>query len=267
MDTLVYDYVGNDALTYYLYDYDNLCQRVRGIEIKEKNYLSALSAINEKFECWIKYKLEHYTEEENAKLPVMEYENAHTPGEVKMVDRAVWVAEDDDTDIFFEPINIINTHISDEENKAISALSQFNPRTYWYDIIKEQFKEADITSFEENVEYYIVTPTGSFKKVIKEEVQVPDSQVTYYTKKKGYDEELLNKYETVKDKVYLKNIISVPLKTIYLKQFTGDLNYAGFKYGINLKSIKRTLDSKDLVSRLIVKENTNEHAIDGFCTI
>lgn len=267
MDTLVYDYVGNDALTYYLYDYDNLCQRVRGIEIKEKNYLSALSAINEKFECWIKYELEHYTEEENAKLPVMEYENAHTPGEVKMVDRAVWVAEDDDTDIFFEPVNIINTHISDKENEAISALSQFNPRTYWYDIIKEQFEEADITSFEENVEYYIVTPTGSFKKVIKEEVQVPDSQVTYYTKKKGYDEELLNKYETVKDKVYLKNIISVPLKTIYLKQFTGDLNYAGFKYGINLKSIKRTLDSKDLVSRLIVKENTNEHAIDGFCTI
>jgi hypothetical protein len=123
MDTLVYDYVGNDALTYYLYDYDNLCQRVRGIEIKEKNYLSALSAINEKFECWIKYKLEHYTEEENAKLPVMEYENAHTPGEVKMVDRAVWVAEDDDTDIFFEPINIINAHISDKENEVISALS------------------------------------------------------------------------------------------------------------------------------------------------
>ena len=267
MDILVYDYVGNDALTYYLYDYDNLCQRVRGIEIKEKNYLSALSAINEKFECWIKYKLEHYTEEENAKLPVMEYENAHTPGEVKMVNRAVWVAEDDDTDIFFEPINIINTHISDKENEVISALSQFNPRTYWYDIIKEQFEEADITSFEENVEYYIVTPTGSFKKVVKEENQVPDSQVTYYTKKKGYDEELINKYETVKDKNYLKNIISVPLKTIYLKQFTGDLNYAGFKYGINLKSIKRTLDSKDLVSRLVVKENTNEHAIDGFCTI
>jgi hypothetical protein len=45
------------------------------------------------------------------------------------------------------------------------------------------------------------------------------------------------------------------------------LNYAGFRYGVNLKSIKRTLDSKELVSRLIVKENTNEHGIDGFCTI
>jgi hypothetical protein len=59
----------------------------------------------------------------------------------------------------------------------------------------------------------------------------------------------------------------VPDKTIYLKEYVGDLNYAGFRYGVNLKSIKRTLDSKELVSRLIVKENTNEHAMDGFCTI
>jgi hypothetical protein len=59
----------------------------------------------------------------------------------------------------------------------------------------------------------------------------------------------------------------VPDKKLFLKQFTGDLNFAGFKYGINLKSIKRSLDSKELVSRLIVKENTNEHAKDGFCTI
>jgi hypothetical protein len=25
MDTLVYDYVGNNALEYYIYDYDDLC--------------------------------------------------------------------------------------------------------------------------------------------------------------------------------------------------------------------------------------------------
>ena len=43
IDTLVYDYVGNDALSYYRYDYDDLCQKVRGIEVKEKNYLSALN--------------------------------------------------------------------------------------------------------------------------------------------------------------------------------------------------------------------------------
>jgi hypothetical protein len=48
---------------------------------------------------------------------------AHTPGEVKMIEREVWVAEDDETDIVFEPINIPNTHISDKQNKEISALT------------------------------------------------------------------------------------------------------------------------------------------------
>lgn len=270
IDTLVYDYVGNDALSYYIYDYDDLCQKVRGIEIKEKNYLSALSQINEKFECWIKYELEHYTEEENSQLSLSEYENAHTPGEVKMTERIVWIAEDDETDIFFDPINIINTHISDKQNEVVSALSQFNPRTYWYDEIKDQFKkveDSNFHAFEENVDYYTLTPTGSFRIVDKLTIPIPDGQETYYIKIEGADEDKIKEYERVPDKNYLKNILMIPIKTIYLKQFTGDLNYAGFKYGINLKSIKRTMDSKDFVSRLIVKENINEHAMDGFCTI
>lgn len=268
IDTLVYDYVGNDALSIYIYDYDNLCQKVRAIEAKEKNYLSVLSSISERFECWIKYQMEHYTSEENEQLSVNSYGLAHTPGEVKMVERAIWVAEDDSTDIIFDPINITNFHISKLQDEAVSALSQFNPRTYWYDEVRNNFEKVDdIHSFKEGVEYYIVTPTGSFKLVDTEEQKIPDSQETYYVKKENADEELLEKYEEVADKTYLKNYIQVPLKTIYLKQFTGDLNYAGFRYGINLKSIKRTQDSKDLVSRLIVKENTNEQALDGFCTI
>lgn len=44
-------------------------------------------------------------------------------------------------------------------------------------------------------------------------------------------------------------------------------NYAGFKYGINLKSIKRNIDSEAIVSKLVVKNNSNEFATDGFCSI
>jgi hypothetical protein len=81
---LVYDYVGENALDWYIYDYDDYCQKVRSIEAKEKNYLSALTAINEKFKCWIKYELNHYTEKDNENLTLNKYNNAHTPGEVKM---------------------------------------------------------------------------------------------------------------------------------------------------------------------------------------
>lgn len=60
------------------------------------------------------------------------------------------------------------------------------------------------------------------------------------------------------------NILS---KQLYFHNYTGDYNYAGFRYGVNLKSITRTDDSKQIVSKLIVKQNSNEFGEHGFCTI
>lgn len=47
----------------------------------------------------------------------------------------------------------------------------------------------------------------------------------------------------------------------------GQVNNIDFKYGINLKSINRTQESEDIVSKLIVKNNNNEHALYGSCSI
>lgn len=56
-------------------------------------------------------------------------------------------------------------------------------------------------------------------------------------------------------------------KTITFRKNVGKENHAGFRYGINLKSIQRTLDSNQLSSKVIVKPNSNELAEGGFCTI
>lgn len=67
-------------------------------------------------------------------------------------------------------------------------------------------------------------------------------------------------------RVFLEN--GVPKKTISFKRYSpDDLNYAGFKYGINEKSIKRTIDSKAAVTKLIVKDNNNEFAQNGMASI
>ena len=58
-----------------------------------------------------------------------------------------------------------------------------------------------------------------------------------------------------------------PVKRVEFKEYTGQDNYTGFKYGINLKSIKRTLDSDQIVSKIIVKPNSNEYGVDGYCDI
>lgn len=56
-------------------------------------------------------------------------------------------------------------------------------------------------------------------------------------------------------------------KKVKFKNYIGKDNYAGFKYGVNLKQIQRTKGSKNIVTKLIVKENNNQHAESRFCTI
>lgn len=57
------------------------------------------------------------------------------------------------------------------------------------------------------------------------------------------------------------------IKKIVFKPYTGKKNWSGFHYGINLKSIQRTIESNEITTKSIVKPNYNEHAPNGFCTI
>ena len=56
-------------------------------------------------------------------------------------------------------------------------------------------------------------------------------------------------------------------KSVKFKNYIGKDNYAGFHYGVNLQGIQRTYESKNIVTKLMVKSNSNEYAPNGFCTI
>ena len=58
-----------------------------------------------------------------------------------------------------------------------------------------------------------------------------------------------------------------PLKYVYLRQYAGKDNYAGFKYGINLNSIERTINSDEIVTKLIVDQSQSEYVDEGFISI
>lgn len=60
---------------------------------------------------------------------------------------------------------------------------------------------------------------------------------------------------------------AIDKKTVCFKNYIGENNYAGFRYGVNLKDIQRTYESKNIVTKLIVKQNSNKYAENGFCTI
>lgn len=58
-----------------------------------------------------------------------------------------------------------------------------------------------------------------------------------------------------------------PKKEIAFKPFLGKKNWAGFRKGINLKHITREIDNSQIITKTIVKPNSNEFAPYGFCTI
>lgn len=89
----------------------------------------------------------------------------------------------------------------------------------------------------------------------------PDTgEILYGKDKKWYDEEG-NEIECPTEEAYRQQ------KFISFHEYAGEHNYVGFKYGINSKSIQRTLDSNAIVSKMIVKDNANEFARNGFCSI
>ncbi len=72
-------------------------------------------------------------------------------------------------------------------------------------------------------------------------------------------------HDTETGKMWL--IDGKPQKTVTFHEKAGDEIGYGFIYGHDLKSIQRTVASDQIVSKVIVAPNVNEHAADGFCTI
>ncbi len=64
-----------------------------------------------------------------------------------------------------------------------------------------------------------------------------------------------------------KVINGKPQKFIYFKEQIGEEVGTGFIYGIDLKTISRTVNSDKITTKVIVSPNSNEFAQDGFCTI
>ena len=91
----------------------------------------------------------------------------------------------------------------------------------------------------------------------------------YYThignSEENRDYQFINFEQALEDKIpiYEKR----KRKFIQFKEYIGIENFTGFRYGINLTSINRELNSNQITTKLIVEPNVNEYAPDGFCTI
>ena len=91
---------------------------------------------------------------------------------------------------------------------------------------------------------------------------------TYYIYDHLNKEYILSSNEYDDNKIYYdkKERKRQDKKVVFYGEILED-NPIGFKYGINLKDVVRTLDSDQIATKIIVKNNSNEYANNGFCSI
>ena len=143
-----------------------------------------------------------------------------------------------------------------------------------------QYIKDSLGGYYQNSEgQYILIPEGLYPETTYRKELKPSEEEINHRKRKAAmailgevsKEDWLEPWESLKsykfEDFFYKELIKVPKKTAVFKRYVGKENWAGFKYGINLKSIQRTLDSEQIVSKIIIKSNKNEHAKDGMCTV
>lgn len=66
---------------------------------------------------------------------------------------------------------------------------------------------------------------------------------------------------------YITSTENKPNKYVYLREYAGKDNWAGFKYGINLESIERNINSEEIVTKLIVDMSQSDLVDEGYVSI
>lgn len=59
----------------------------------------------------------------------------------------------------------------------------------------------------------------------------------------------------------------LPKKYINIREYIGNDNYAGFKYGVNLQSVEREINSEEIVTKMIVDQVQSDYTEEGFVSI
>lgn len=144
-------------------------------------------------------------------------------------------------------------------------------KTHWY-YFNPFDEEGNLIEYKDQTDisfsYTGYEPDLSYKQVYFEDCQKRRT----ITEKESNRFNILQKICEVFECWLKFNIIrdengAIVSRKVRFQEYVGKKNYSGFKYGINLNSIKRTLDSNKIVTKLIVKNNSNEFGKNGFCSI
>ena len=164
-----------------------------------------------------------------------------------------------------------NPLMPDGDDDDESAIEPKISTTYYYYKVKDNPQNPSAAGYRASEQEYRYSAISDRPSDIYQPDYTTDKVLSISVKQSNYFnaiQSLCETFEAWADFEIERNadgtIIS---KKIVFKENLENPNYLGFKYGVNLKSSKRSIDSKAIVTKLIVPNNTNEFAKNGFCSI
>lgn len=161
------------------------------------------------------------------------------------------------------------------ENDQIQPEAQINKKYYYY-------VPVDYDADSETVKYEIYdTPQNSFIEVqiTEKNNDGKEVEINPYEKVKSIEAAESNRFDILsqlceKFECWMEfditrddNSGQILNKQVYFKPYLDKTRQYGFSYGLNLNSVRRSVISDQIATKIIVKQNSNKYAEGGFCTI
>ena len=268
----------------------NQFEKIRSISAKESNRFNLLQQLCETFECWVKFHIDH---EQNGRIKVVDY-NYYQP--LNQSFRGGKITSKDE--IEQGNINSSGINVNSSTRIRTKGYIEVSPNTSYKINFNTELSGCYLFYYQEDYTY--INSTGNWKN---NNFIFTTANNTYYIRvifrKTGNAAVTPNDFDFVQvfpwynidgqnnyyiynyfDKEYQQCLDWKPNRIYYFKEtrkrqdkeviFYGEIledNPLGFKYGINLKDVTRTLDSEQIATKIIVKNNSNEYADNGFCSI
>lgn len=156
------------------------------------------------------------------------------------------ILESNTTPIYYLYDNEENTDVIKEEDMKYKYIGSYVPERYELNIDLTGEKKNSITITESNVYNILQKLAEIFDAYLV--IEVNHNENGEILEREGSENHELD-------------------KNIYFIDSDYTDNFSGIKYGINLQKITRKIDSNDLITKLIVKNNSNEFGKNGFCSI
>lgn len=225
-------------------------EKIASVSAQKSNRFNLIQSLCENFEAWADFVIEH-----DSRGAIQSFYKITEDKEV-IENKVYYKALEENPKIDFDFIPYKEEELYYYERIITSARQPIEKTLTYYKNGAEGYEELALND-ENFMNLNIERPEGAGADWQADWISAPiwafKSGINYYIRK-----------PFIKENIYYEKDYG---KYVSFKEFVGQDNPVGFRYGINLRSIQRSLDSEQIVSKIIVESNVNEYAEGGFCSI